>query len=207
MSCRGFDDELALNLDYAIRKVIDEKKAVPNVFSWYKEFWPKEGADDEGCYENPSIIAGNLNENTNFAIEFHAWQTTFFINDIYIGNLGGHFEAWFLTLEELLVFDKYDYLFMLLLPMTGIEEHQRSQTEQLINEKLKQIEIFKDNAEYIAKCMTNGLVIDRAFTQTDGIGLTSSQNHSVRNIEKYPRYKDDVIALNKILREFLKQNT
>ena len=94
-------------------------------------------------------------------------------------------------------------MFLLLLPMVGLEEHEREQAEQLICDKLKSITLFKDNEDYIAKCITNGLVMDGAFEEIEGVGLTCTQNHSVRNIEKYPRYKDDVIALNNILSAFL----
>ena len=204
MAYRGFDDEEELNLDDAIMEVIDEDSVVPDFSQWMETFCPKDGVDNEGNYENPNVIAGGLTDEMNFAIEFHGWHINYFINDIYIGNIGGHFEAWFLTLEELLTFDKYDYLFMLLLPMTGVEESEREMIEKLICKKLEQIEFFKGHEAYIAQCITNGLVMEDKFEETPDIGLTSNENHCVRNISKYPRYKDDVIALNKVLRNFVK---
>jgi len=201
--CRGFDDEKELNLDDAVRDVIDEKKAVPDILAWHREFCPKDGVDRDGYYEDPNFIAGNLKNGMSFAIEFHAWHINYYLNDIYIGNLGGHFEAWFLTWNELLAFDRYDYLFLLLLPMTGIDPNQREQAEQLICEKLKEITLFSGHEPYVAKCIANGLVIEGVFEEVQDIGLTSHTNHSVRNIEKYPRYTEDVIALNKALKGFL----
>ena len=85
-----------------------------------------------------------------------------------------------------LTFDKYECL--LLLPMVVVEEHEREQAEQLICEKLKSIALFKDNEQYIAECITNGIIIDGTFEKTEGVGLTCTQNHSVRNVEKYTRY-------------------
>jgi hypothetical protein len=37
----------------------------------------------------------------------------------------------------------------------------------------------------------------------EGVGITNNQNHSVRNVEKYPRYRDDVVILNKALKGFV----
>ena len=201
---RGFDDDKELNLDDAIQGVVDAEKVVPNFVPWYRAFCPMDDADDDGCFENPHFISGDLG-GISFAIEFHSWQTVFYINDIYIGNQGGHFEVWFLTVRELLVFDRYDsqFLFLLLLPMVGVEEHEREQMEQLVCEKLKAVTLFAGHEAYIAKCIVNGLVIEGAFTQMEGIGVTNGQNHCVRNVEKYPRYTDDVTAVNQALYNFL----
>jgi len=67
--------------------------------------------------------------------------------------LGGHFEAWFLTLKELVAFDKYEMLFLLLLPMTGVEESEREFAETLVSEKLKSISIFAEQSDYIANVL------------------------------------------------------
>jgi len=199
---RGFDDEKELNLDDVIQSLVDAEKVVPNFVPWYSAFCPKDDADDDGRFEHPNFISGDLG-GISFAIEFHSWQTVFYINDIYIGNQGGHFEVWFLTVQELLAFDKYDDLFLLLLPMVGVEEHEREQMERLVCEKLKAIVMFAGHEAYIAKCITNGLMMEGSFAQMEGVGITSGQNHCVRNVEKYPQYKDGVVVLNTALRDFL----
>ena len=203
---RGSDDQKELNLDDAIRDVVvDIEKYVPSFSDWYNEFYPKEKADSDGLFENPKIIAGTLTEDIRFAIEFHLWETTFYINNIYIGNLGGHFEAWFLTFKELMAFDKYEMLFLLFLPMTGVEENERELAEALVSEKLKSISMYAEQSNYIAKCIVNGLIVNKPFDTIPDIGIVSDTNHSVRNIIKYPRYKDDVVELNKALENFVEK--
>ena len=199
MFFRGSDDQKELNLDDAIRDVVDIEKYVPSFEEWYDEFCPEEKADRDGLFENPKVVAGRLTESIKFAIEFHLSETTFYLNNIYIGNLGGHFEAWFLTLKELIAFDKYEKLFLLFLPMTGVEENERELAESLVSEKLKSISMYAEQSDYIAKCIVNGLIVDNAFYTIQNVGIVSDTNHSVRNITKYPRYKDDVSELNKAL--------
>jgi hypothetical protein len=202
---RGGDDQKELNLDDAIRDVVEIKKYVPTFKEWYNEFCPKEKADSDGLFENPKVIAATLTEDIRFAIEFHLGETTFYINNIYIGNLGGHFEAWFLTFKELMAFDKYEMLFLLFLPMTGIEENERELAEALVSEKLKSISMYAEQSDYIAKCIVNGLIVDKPFYTIQDVGIVSDTNHSVRNITKYPRYKDDVVELNKALETFVEK--
>lgn len=105
----------------------------------------------------------------------------------------------FLTLNELLAFEKDPIFFLLLLPITGIQENQKSALKPIITKHLECIPKFEFHSEYIANCILNGLIMDSTFQETDGIGITNSENHSVRNIVKYPRYQEDVKELNKIL--------
>lgn len=113
--------------------------------------------------------------------------------------MGGHFEAWFLTLDELLAFEKDPVFFLLLLPMTGIQENQKSVLQPIITKHLEAIPKFESHSEYIANCILNGLIMDSSFQETTEIGLTNNENHSVRNVTKYPRYEEDVKQLNRIL--------
>lgn len=200
----GFDDEKEWNLDDAMEDVVDKRFYVPNFLAWYRDFCPEKDADEDGYFKNPNTIAGTLNGSPHFAVEFHFWHTTYTLNGRYIGNLGGHFETCFFTWEELLAFDKHEYLFLLMLPMVGIEKSIRRETEPLIAKKLAHISMFAGSAPYLAKCIANGLVMDGGFEQTAGVGITNRQNHSVRNILGYPRYKEDVVALNQALADFVK---
>ena len=203
-SIRGFDDDKELNLDEAIEEAVNIEKHIPSFDDWYASFCPEDDADEDGMFENPKEVSGMLTDDMSFAIEFHSSETTFFLNDIYIGNMGGHFEAWFLTLKELIAFDKYDALFLLLLPMVGIEENERQDAEKLISEKLKSISMFAEQSEYITKCIVNGLVVDTAFYTMPNVGLVCDTNHCIRNVTKYPEYKDDVVELNNALEAFVK---
>lgn len=202
---RGYDDQKELNLDDAIREAVDIDKYVPSFNDWCNEFFPKEKADRDGLFENPKTIEGKLTDDMSFAIEFHLFEITYYLNDIYIGNMGGNFEAWFLTLKELIAFDEYEMLFLLLLPMAGVEKNERELAESLISKKLKQIAMFAEQSDYIAKCIVNGLMVDNPFYTIQNIGTVSNTNHSVRNITKYPRYKEDVLELNKALKAFVEK--
>ena len=199
---RGFDDVKELNLDDAIGEVTDTERYIPDFGDWYRTFLPEAEADDEGYFKQPKAIAGRLGDDMSFAIEFHLCETNFYLNSTYIGCLGGHSQARFLTLDELLAFDRYGKLF-LLLPMTGVEELQRELAESLVSERLKSIAIFAAEADYIAKCIVNGLMTDKPFYKLQDTGIVCDANHSVRNVVKYPRYKDDVTELNRALEAFV----
>ncbi|MBC9932739.1 Imm19 family immunity protein [Chitinophaga qingshengii] len=185
---QGYDDKNEINIDEALDVIgLDQDE----LSSWKENFYREENR----------FIAGTLSEKISFHIEFRENEIVFFLNDIYIGNLGGHFEAWFLTWEELLAFEKHYELFLLLLPMTGIEPPQRDSAQQRIADQLRNMPAFEKEAEYIAECIVNGLMMNGHFFQQQDAGIVNDQHHSVRNIEQYPRYKADVITLNAALKD------
>jgi hypothetical protein len=191
---RGYDEKQEINIDEVLEVVeTDETKA----YEWEHVFFNQHDIE-----EKPRYIAEKLTDDLNYAVEFQEYEINFFLNDIYIGNLGGHFEAWFFTLNELLAFEKYHSLFLLFLPMTGITENQKSILKPIITKHLREIPKFETHSDYISDCILNGLIMESPFQQTEEIGLTNNQNHSVRNITAYPRYKEDVIELNKKLVSF-----
>jgi len=85
---RGFDEKEELNIDEAVEVI---KTNEIDFYNWERQFF-----NHESIEENPRYFTGNLTENLNFAVEFQEYEINFFLNDIYIGNLGGHFESWFL---------------------------------------------------------------------------------------------------------------
>ena len=190
---RGYDDVNEINIDEALEVIGIEREKLAE---WEKQFFPQ-NKDEEFV----RFIGGKLNENITFLIEFQDSEIVFFINDTYIGNLGGHFEAWFLTWDELLAFQQFEHLFLLLLPMTAIEKHQIEDAKTVIQNHLKTIPKFENHVEYIAQCILNGLTIDETFFVHNEVGIVNSQNHSVRNVEKYPRYREDIIELNITLKK------
>ena len=194
---RAYDDKNELNIDEAL-EVLDIDK--DEAYNWEKDFFPETQEDGDARF-----IRGELADHISFHIGFQQYEIVFFINDLYIGNLGGHFEAWFLTWEELLALSKKEDLFLLLLPMTGIEAHQTDEATSFIIHQLKRIPKFEQKADYIAACIVNGLKINGQYFNQEGIGLVNTQNHSVRNIEVYPRHKEEVIQLNDILRNLVAQ--
>lgn len=193
---RGFDDKKEINIDEAV-EVIETNET--DFYEWERIFFNYESIE-----ENPRYFTDDLTNDLNFAIEFQEYEINFFLNDIYIGNLGGHFEICFFTLNELLAFEKHPVFFLLLLPMVGIEENQKPILKPIIVKHLGAIPKFETHSEYIADCILNGLIMKSPFVETAEIGITNNQNHSVRNIAAYPRYIEDVIELNKALSPFKK---
>ncbi|MFN0254370.1 Imm19 family immunity protein [Pedobacter ureilyticus] len=192
---RGFDDKNEINLDEAM-EVIDIDQ---NQSHQYEEDFFSDIND-----ENIKFIDEELSENMSIYIEFQGNEIVFFLNEIYIGNLGGHFEAWFFTWKELLAFEKYPPLFLLLLPMVGVEREQVEEAKEFITMQLQAIPSFEKEATYIAYCIVNGLMIDEPFFEQQDIGIINQQNHSVRNVEKYPDYKQDATVVNIALSKFVK---
>ena len=201
---QGYDDAKDLPLMEAIESVQDINEYVTNFEEWYKAFAPKEEANEGGMLKHPNIVDIAIVDKVRLTIEFHIFEIQYYLNNIYFGNMGGHFEAWFFTWNELLSLDNDTELFWFLLPMTGVEESQRKQAERLVSERLKQIPIFSKKSNYITRCIVSALVIEGAYAEIAAIGTTCTQPHSVRNIEKYPRYKDDVIKLNQILMKLVR---
>jgi len=195
---RGYDAENELNIDEALEVLQIDTEDFAN---WEQLFFPPNTDDEILRY-----ITEDLTEELSIHIQFRSNAIVFFLNDSYIGNLGGHFEAWFLTLEELKSFENYPLIFLLLLPMLGIPAVQTQETRSLIAKHLTTIPILADHASYITSCITNGLVMKSGFVRQTALGLTNDQNHSVRNINQYPSDKDDIIALNKILDQFVQKN-
>jgi hypothetical protein len=190
---RGYDEKEEINIDEVL-EVVETNET--EAYEWERIFFNYEDIED-----NPRHVAGRINDNLNFAVEFAEYEINFFLNDIYIGNLGGHFEAWFFTLEELLSFEKYPNLLLLFLPMTGISNDQKAILKPIIIKHLNTIPKFDPHSNYIADCLLNGLIMQSRFEEIEGIGLTNNENHSVRNVTGYPRYLEDVVKLNKILKE------
>lgn len=190
---RGGDRQKEFNMDQVLEQSLGLDPG--DLDKWYQSFFDFDKGDIR-------YLGGQLEEGLAFQIEFHQAEIVFFINEEYIGNLGGHFEAWTLTLDELRYFQKFDYVFLLLVPMLGISQAELAETKALIQAYLDQIEELKGQSDYIATCITQGLVMEGDFYLDPEVGRVNRQNHSVRNISKYPQYKASLISLNQILAKY-----
>lgn len=190
---RGFDEEKELNLDEAIQEAVGLDPYNKELATWYQSFL---------LSENNSI------RNYQFSISADIWvdiqfaqeQINYYLNDLYIGNLGGHFEAWFFTLEELLSFQLNDQHFLLLLAMLGVEPQQTLDVRIQISKRLNNIPSFQGQQDYIANCIVNGLRMNQEFYQDEQIGILNRQNHSMRNVELYPDGLEQIKTINLILK-------
>ncbi|WP_327857239.1 Imm19 family immunity protein [Acinetobacter guillouiae] len=190
---RGFDEEKELNLDEAIQEAVGLDPYNKELAAWYQSFL---------LSENNSI------RNYQFSISADIWvdiqfaqeQINYYLNDLYIGNLGGHFEAWFFTLEEFLSFQLNDQHFLLLLAMLGVEPQQTLDAKIQISKRLNNIQTFQGQQDYIANCIVNGLRMNQEFYQDEQIGILNRQNHSMRNVELYPDDLEQIKTINLILK-------
>ncbi|WP_333667511.1 Imm19 family immunity protein [Acinetobacter guillouiae] len=190
---RGFDEEKELNLDEAIQEAVGLDPYNKELAAWYQSFL---------LSENNSI------RNYQFSISADIWvdiqfaqeQINYYLNDLYIGNLGGHFEAWFFTLEEFLSFQLNDQHFLLLLAMLGVEPQQTLDAKIQISKRLNNIQTFQGQQDYIANCIVNGLRMNQEFYQDEQIGILNRQNHSMHNVELYPDDLEQIKTINLILK-------
>ncbi|MFW1985742.1 Imm19 family immunity protein [Acinetobacter guillouiae] len=190
---RGFDEEKELNLDEAIQEAVGLDPYNKELATWYQSFLPSEN---------------NTIRNYQFSISADIWvdiqfaqeQINYYLNDLYIGNLGGHFEAWFFTLEELLSFQLNDQHFLILLAMLGVEPQQTLDVRIQISKRLNNIPSFQGQQDYIANCIVNGLKMNQEFYQDEQIGILNRQNHSMRNVELYPDDLEHIKTINLILK-------
>lgn len=200
LNFRGYDEDRELNLNDVIEYELKIQPNLAGYGEWYDNFYPEGLEDEDGYYEHPYTAECSLFNKIKLKVVFHCWHTTFFLNNLYIGNIGGHFEAWFFTYDELKQLANSEIAFLLLLPMVGVTQNRFADLQKDVAGILKKFRFFKDNCNYIAKCMVNGLVINGSFEEDKRYGIISNVNHSVRNIGKYPRYQENVIQLNGILK-------
>ncbi|MCS4296932.1 MULTISPECIES: Imm19 family immunity protein [Acinetobacter] len=190
---RGFDEEKELNLDEAIQEAVGLDPYNKELATWYQSFLPSE---NNSIRNYQFSISADIRVDIQFAQE----QINYYLNDLYIGNLGGHFEAWFFTLEELLSFQLNDQHFLLLLAMLGVEPQQTLDVRIQISKRLNNIPSFQGQQDYIANCIVNGLRMNQEFYQDEQIGISNRQNHSMRNVELYPDDLEHIKTINLILK-------
>lgn len=190
---RGFDEEKELNLDEAIQEAVGLDPYSKELAAWYQSFLPS---------ENNSIrnYQFSISADIRVDIQFTQEQINYYLNDLYIGNLSGHFEAWFFTLEELLSFQLNDQHFLLLLTMLGVEPQQTLEAKIQISKRLNNILLFQGQQDYIANFIVNGLKMNQEFYQDEQIGILNRQNHSMRNVELYPDDLEHIKTINLILK-------
>ena len=140
-------------------------------------------------------------------IEYLDDGISYYLNGFNIANISGHANIAFLTLNELLRFSgSDDLLFLLLLPVSAIEEDEIDAALPLIAAQLKRIGIKDEHSAQFAACLLNGLTVTKGnFEVLEDIGVISHSMHSLRNYNRYEQYEDGedcrqrLIRLNKLL--------
>lgn len=182
-------------------------------FNMPSEEWCKElsgHTDENGLEEDPwygYTYVHEINDQVTLFAEFHAYNTVYFFNDIYLGNTGGHFHlslfSW-TELKEIIANDKSESspLFLLLLPLTIGNESEREEIESRILDCLKQtaLELNEDQLDQMTRLMSRHLIFqDREkniLIHQEHLGLVTCRNHSERNLKQVD---EDLIKINEII--------
>jgi hypothetical protein len=190
---RGFDEQKESNLDEAIQEVSGVDLFSKQISEWYALFLPTQTNLRERIYRV------EINHELYIDIQFTQAQINYYLNELYIGNIGGHFEAWFFTLAEFQYFNLSDQHFLLLVPMLAVELKQSTEVAILIAKRLSMIKAFQGHEDYIAHCLLNGLIVQQDFYLDAEIGLCNLQNHSMRNLTQHLDDVEHIQELNQIL--------
>ncbi|MCX5467351.1 Imm19 family immunity protein [Acinetobacter nematophilus] len=190
---RGFDEEKELNLDEAIEEMTGLDLYSREIKEWYMSFLPE--YTDQAKRNYHLAIRSKLYVDIQFTPE----EIRYYLNDLYIGNIGGHFEAWFFSLKEFQRLQLTDLHFLLLLPMLAVEQNQSTVVTALIAKRLSNIKSFQGHEDYIASCLVNGLVLQQDFYLDESVGVCNHQNHSIRNIEQCTHAVEHIQKLNELL--------
>ena len=83
---RGFDEEKELNLDEAIQEAVGLNPYSKELAAWYQSFLPSE---NNSIRNYQFSISADIRVNIQFTQE----QINYYLNDLYIGNLGGHLKS------------------------------------------------------------------------------------------------------------------
>lgn len=160
---------------------------------WLEEL---SGQTDENGGEldpwNGYTYVHEVNDKVTLFAEFHAYNTVYFFNDIYLGNSGGHVHLSLLTwteLKEIIENDRTELspLFLLLLPLVIGNDSERTGIEAKISAVLQQtaLDLNETQLGEITKMLSSHLIFGDSrkniFTPKENIGLTTSRNHSERN--------------------------
>lgn len=143
-----------------------------------------------------------LDTGMTFTLQFDTTAIGYYLQDLYIGNLSGHFEAWFFGLDEFLKFQFDDVQFLLLLPMLAVEHTQIDRAVVEISARLAGIDVLKSHTQQIATSLVNALRMDQTFYIDAKYGRCHRQKHSVRNIQQDLEDLAHLAQLNQVLNQF-----
>lgn len=159
----SFPTALDEKTDMSLSEIIDENDAAD--ISWWNSFTKYyDGVLEEtdGYIDEPETLICVLKSNQTLKIEFHPGDIVYYINDKQIGCTGGEYHIQIFPVTDLLNFvkDKNDYrIFLLLLPLTVIENKDIDNITDIISDVLKEI-FDKPLYERIAKSIVYGLTED-----------------------------------------------
>lgn len=114
-----------------IQAVSEEKGAI------FDEVWNEELAqskleaeENEGEIEHPNILSLPINDDITLKIEFHPCYTYYFLNNIIIGDISGHFYLKYITYPlsgafEICKAEIWRRVISLLLPLSAIRGQEK----------------------------------------------------------------------------------
>ncbi len=173
---------------------------------WFDKFTGSKSEDGEesgpwnGCSLNIRI-----NSQVVLGIEFHPYETIFFLNHTFIGNTGGHFRLSLIKWQELKAITEgrniSDIIFMMLLPLATGNAAERKEIAMEIEKRLahEPFPFREKDVPEIARYLTNHLVFEKdvEYQQHPEAGTITDRNHSCRNVHN--NTVEEIKAVNNLI--------
>jgi len=170
---------------------------------WLKEVSGDVDKDGEEISPwNGTVYSVVINEQVTLVVEFHTYEVVYFLNEVFIGNSGGHFMLSLLSWEE---FQKIvevggddTMLFFLLLPFVVGTKDQKEEIKKEIENRLQSTAFSAVHIPVIACHLVHHAIFEEdeasMFYDDPELGKIGKRNHSVRNKDNA-----DVLKVNQVI--------
>lgn len=145
-----------------------------------------------------------INPQVTLVVEFHPYEVIYFLNDVFIGNSGGHFMLSLFSWEEFLkiirVRSNDTMLFFLLLPFVVGAKGAEHEIRKEIEKRLESMVFKTEHIPVIANYLVHHAIFEadkvEMFYNDPEIGIICKRNHSVRNKENEA---DEIARVNQLI--------
>lgn len=138
---------------------------------------------------NGTMFSFVINEQVTLVAEFHPFEVVYFLNDVFIGNSGGHFMLSLLSWQEFLkvveVGGDDAMLFFLMLPFVVAAKGEEQQIRKEIEKRLEHMAFRAEHIPVIAGYLVHHAIFKEddaeMFYEDPELGKVCKRNHSVRS--------------------------
>ncbi|TBO40569.1 Imm19 family immunity protein [Pedobacter kyonggii] len=138
---------------------------------------------------NGTVFSFVINEEVTLVVEFHPFEVVYFLNDVFIGNSGGHFMLSLLSWQEFLkiveVVEDDAMLFFVLLPFVVGAKGEEQEIRKEIEKHLEHMAFRAEHIPVIANFLVHHAIFNEdepeMFYDDSELGKICKRNHSVRN--------------------------
>ncbi|MBO5094182.1 MAG: immunity protein 19 [Lachnospiraceae bacterium] len=136
----SFPAALDEKTDMSLIELIEENETAD--INWWNNFTKyRDGVLEEtdGYIDEPETLCCNLTAAQTLKIEFHPGDTVYYINDRQIACTGGHYHIQIFPFKDLLNVSEDKRIFLLLLPLTVIDQSDTDNVAEIISNALQGI--------------------------------------------------------------------